>query len=144
MPVVFHFADVACKLNQKLLLKQFITHQFFIKTGKKIKLNIVFCSDDFLLKINQHFLQHDDYTDIITFPLEETERKTVAEIYISLDRVWDNAQNQKVTFENELLRVMFHGVIHLTGVNDKTTAEKQQMREEENKWLNAFYRQQNG
>jgi rRNA maturation RNase YbeY len=127
-----------------LLLKQFITHQFFIKTGKKIKLNIVFCSDDFLLKINQHFLQHDDYTDIITFPLEETERKTVAEIYISLDRVWDNAQNQKVTFENELLRVMFHGVIHLTGVNDKTTAEKQQMREEENKWLNAFYRQQNG
>lgn len=139
MPVVFHFADVDCKLNHKLLLKQFIAQQFLAKTEKKISLNVVFCSDDFLLNINKSFLQHDYFTDIITFPLEETPKKTVAEIYISLDRVWENAQKQKVTFENELLRVLFHGVIHLTGFNDKTKAEKQLMSKEEDAWLFAFY-----
>jgi rRNA maturation RNase YbeY len=139
VPVVFHFADVDCKLNHKLLLKQFIAQQFLAKTEKKISLNVVFCSDDFLLNINKSFLQHDYFTDIITFPLEETPKKTVAEIYISLDRVWENAQKQKVTFENELLRVLFHGVIHLTGFNDKTKAEKQLMSKEEDAWLFAFY-----
>lgn len=139
MPVVFHFADVDCKLNHKLLIKQFIAQQFLAKTGKKISLNVIFCSDDFLLNINKSFLQHDYFTDIITFPLEETPKKTVAEIYISLDRVWENAQKQKVTFENELLRVLFHGVIHLTGINDKTKAEKQQMSKEEDAWLFAYY-----
>lgn len=140
MPVVFHFADVDCKLNHKLLLKQFIAQQFLAKTGKKISLNVVFCSDDFLLNINKSFLQHDYFTDIITFPLEETPKKTVAEIYISLDRVWENAQKQKVTFENELLRVLFHGVIHLTGINDKTKVEKKLMSKEEDAWLFAYYR----
>lgn len=141
MPVSFHTADVAFAIKNKLLLKQFIQEQFLLKTNKKISLSVVLCSDDYLLEINKQFLQHDYYTDIITFPLEETPRKTVAEIYISLHRVWDNAKKQHQSFDDEFYRVLFHGVIHLAGLKDKTKAEKKAMTNEENAWLAAFANQ---
>lgn len=141
MPVSFHTADVAFSIKNKLLLKQFIQEQFLLKTNKKISLSVVLCSDDYLLEINKQFLQHDYYTDIITFPLEETPRKTVAEIYISLHRVWDNAKKHHQSFDDEFYRVLFHGVIHLAGLKDKTKAEKKAMTNEENAWLAAFANQ---
>lgn len=107
-------------------------------TKKKLSLSVVFCSDEYLLNINKQFLNHDYYTDIITFPLEETEAKSVAEIYISLERVWDNAKKQKVTFDDELHRVLFHGVLHLTGLKDKTKEQKAAMTIAEDKWLKAY------
>ena len=141
MPVSFHTADVAFAIKNKLLLKRFIQEQFLLKTNKKISLSVVLCSDDYLLEINKQFLQHDYYTDIITFPLEETPRKTVAEIYISLHRVWDNAKKHHQSFDDEFYRVLFHGVIHLAGLKDKTKAEKKAMTNEENAWLAAFANQ---
>lgn len=138
MSVSFHVADVTFNLKNKLKLKQFIAHQFKAKTQKNISLSVVLCSDEYLLNINKQFLQHDYFTDIITFPLEETPRKTTAEIYISLDRIWDNAQKQKVEFDEEFHRVLFHGVIHLAGFKDKTKSEREVMTKQEDIWLADF------
>lgn len=138
MPVSFHVADVTFNLKNKLNLKQFIPQQFKLKANKNISLSVILCSDEYLLNINKQFLQHDYYTDIITFPLEENSKKTTAEIYISLDRIWDNAQKQNVHFEEELYRVLFHGIIHLAGFKDKTKLEKEIMTKQEDIWLSDF------
>ncbi len=138
MPVSFHYADVDFKLKSLTSLKKFVMDSFVKATKKKLSLSVVFCSDDYLLNINKQFLNHDYYTDIITFPLEETATKSVAEIYISLDRVWDNAKKQKASFDDELHRVLFHGVLHLTGLSDKTKEQKAAMTIAEDKWLKAY------
>lgn len=138
MAVRFHKADVAFRVPQSTAIKSFLRQQFSITTSKTLDLDCIFCSDEYLLNVNRTFLQHDYYTDIITFPLDETEKKTVAEIYISIDRVKENATTEKVTFENELQRVIFHGVLHLCGFKDKTKAQSQLMREMEDQWLAEF------
>jgi len=141
MAVSFFNADIPFRLPQKLFLKKFIQETFFATTAKKISVNYIFCSDDYLLKINRDFLKHDFYTDIITFPLNETQKRIDAEIYISINRVRENATQQKVEFENELLRVIFHGILHLAGYKDKTSKEQKIMREMENCWISDFSRQ---
>ncbi len=89
--------------------------------------------------MNKQFLQHDYYTDIITFPLSNPEDKTIeSELYISINRVADNAKTHKVKFEEELFRVIFHGVLHLIGHNDKTKAQQADMRKKESEWLSLF------
>lgn len=102
---------------------------------KEIELSIIFCSDDALLEINKQFLDHDYYTDIITFPIEETNTVFEAELYISIDRVKENAQQLSKTFENELHRVIIHGVLHLCGFGDKTEEEIITMRAKEDFYL---------
>lgn len=138
MAVRFHKADVSFRVPQSTAIKSFLRQQFYITTSKTLDLDCIFCSDEYLLNVNRTFLQHDYYTDIITFPLDETDKKTVAEIYISIDRVKENAASENVTFENELQRVIFHGVLHLCGFKDKTKAQSQLMREMENQWLAEF------
>lgn len=102
------------------------------------RLDYVFCSDEYLLKINQKFLKHDYYTDIITFDLSET-KKTQGEIYISIDRVRENAVLNSVFFKEELVRVLFHGALHLCGYKDKKKEEIVLMRKKENYYLNYFH-----
>lgn len=93
-------------------------------------LNFIFCSDDYLHRLNVEYLDHDTLTDIITFPYAEP--PTIhGDIFISIDRVRDNANDFKVSFEKELTRVMAHGVLHLCGYGDKTAEEKQLMRSKE-------------
>ncbi|MDW8274328.1 MAG: rRNA maturation RNase YbeY [Chitinophagales bacterium] len=135
MAVHFYYVDIDVSLRHKKLLKEFITQQFFKFRKKKLSLSVIFCSDDYLLRINQHFLGHDFYTDVITFPLEEKPTRVTAEIYISVERVWDNSRKPDNDFYSELLRVLFHGLIHLCGRNDKTKQQALAMREEEDKWL---------
>ncbi len=93
----------------------------------------IFCSDDYLLEVNRQYLDHDYYTDIITFPL--TEDPVEATIFISVDRVKDNAEEFDQTFSDELHRVMAHGILHLIGYNDATDDEKKLMRQKENEYL---------
>ena len=113
-----------------------IDHQFNINS-----LSYVFQGDEDVLQINISALGHDYYTDIITF--DYTENNTIeGEIYISLDRVKDNASSFKVEFEEELLRVIFHGVLHIVGYKDKTKTEKTKMREIENKYIKLFHVEQ--
>lgn len=139
MPIAFHTADVKFKVPRGTEVKKFIAEQVLAEAGKKVRLSYVFCSDEYLLNINRQFLQHDYYTDIITFPLSAPDDKVVeSELYISIDRLSDNAQRHKVSFEDELLRVMFHGVLHLIGHNDKTKTQQLAMRKKEAEWL-ALY-----
>ena len=101
------------------------------------ELSYVFCSDDYLLDVNKKALNHDYYTDIITFDLRDDETSPLhAEIYISTDRVKDNANENSVTFAHELRRVMVHGLLHLTGYNDHTDEEKKIMRAKEEEFIN--------
>jgi probable rRNA maturation factor len=102
------------------------------------EISYIFCKDDYLLSINQQFLQHDDYTDILTFPYTEGGQALSGDIYISIDRVRDNAQKYRVSFEQELRRVMIHGVLHLLGYIDHSAEDKAFMRAKEDFYLARF------
>jgi len=99
----------------------------------------VFCSDKRLLSMNKKFLSHDSYTDIITFDLSDgIERKICGEIYISIQRVLENADKFGCVFNEELHRVLVHGVLHLIGYNDKSPREKARMRKKEEACLSLL------
>lgn len=109
---------------------------FLINNEKKIpgNISVIFCSDAYLLNINEQYLGHDYYTDIVTF--DYVENSVISgDLFISIDRINDNAKQLGVSFDEELLRVIIHGVLHLTGYKDKTIAEKKIMREKENFYL---------
>ena len=136
--VRFNYADVpSVALDNKRALKIFIQSIFTMEGKGFEELNYIFCSDPFLLDINKRFLNHDFYTDIITFDLSANEN-TIGEIYISIDTVKDNASSHKTTFKNELLRVIFHGALHLCGYKDKKKSEITIMREKEDYYLQLF------
>ncbi len=103
--------------------------------SKKQNINIISCSNEHMKTINNQVLAHDYYTDIITFPYEVSAAMTEAELLISLDMVQINSEIYKVSFENELLRVVIHGCLHLLGMDDATEEQKNEMRKEENKYL---------
>ena len=100
-------------------------------------ITFVFCDDNYLLKINKEFLDHDTYTDIITFDYS-VGNEIISEAYVSTTRVEENAKKYKQTFENEIHRVIVHGVLHLCGYNDKLAEEKQIMRDKENHYLSLL------
>ena len=100
-------------------------------------ITFVFCDDNYLHKINLEFLDHDTYTDIITFDYS-VGNEMVGEVYISVDRVAENAKKFSQTFENEIHRVMIHGVLHLCGYKDKLAKDKQIMRDKENHYLSLL------
>lgn len=102
------------------------------------RLNYVFCSDEYLLQINRQFLNHDTYTDIVTFDLSESGEDLSGEIYISVDRVKENAAKFGVSYVNELHRVIFHGALHLCGFGDKKPADKQEMRLQEDACIAGY------
>jgi len=136
--VCFFFPAGRVTLLHRYRLKKYIV-SIFRAEGKKIKfLNYIFCSDEALLDLNRQFLSHDFYTDIITFDLSETD-EIGAEIYISVDRVKENARKLGVSIQSELHRVIFHGVLHLCGHHDKKASEISVMREKENFYLNKYF-----
>ena len=138
MPIVFHALEPVI-LKQRRLLKKFII-QLFIKEKKSLQsIDIIFCSDEYLLGINKQHLQHDFYTDIITFDLSESSANPIiGELYISIDRVKDNAALRDEKFSTELLRVIFHGLLHLCGFKDKSTREIKTMRQKEDEYLGLY------
>lgn len=105
------------------------------------EINYIFCDDDYLLNLNNNFLNHDTLTDIITFNYNMG-KQVNSDIYISTERVRDNAQDFDVSFETELRRVMCHGVLHLCGFNDKTDEEQALMTEKENEKMKMFHVEQ--
>ncbi|HRD08546.1 MAG TPA: rRNA maturation RNase YbeY, partial [Saprospiraceae bacterium] len=103
-----------------------------------VQINYIFCSDDYLLQINQEYLQHDYYTDIITFPYQQG-KNIESDIFISLDRVRENAAEfADGDYARELLRVIAHGLLHLSGYGDKTDEEALKMRAAENKAIESY------
>lgn len=102
-------------------------------------INYVFCSDDYLLNINKEHLDHDYYTDIITFDMRDAKGQPIeADIFVSIDRIKDNAKKEGVTFLNELHRVLIHGLLHLVGYGDETNEEVVEMRTQEEKCLSLL------
>lgn len=100
------------------------------------EINYIFCSDEYILSINEEYLNHDYYTDIITFDnRDNTQDDIEADIFVSIDRVQENAQMIQVPFDTELRRVMVHGLLHLLGYHDKSEEEISQMREKEEAYL---------
>lgn len=136
--VNFRSADRTLILPGRTRVKAFIG-RIFIKERFKLKgITYVFCSDAFLLQMNCTFLQHDYYTDIITFMLSEKGQPIEAETYISIDRVKDNARSLGIPYRQEMLRVIFHGALHLCGYNDKKKSEIVLMRSKEDQYLRLF------
>ena len=136
--VKFNYADRKLSLTDKNKLKNFIIYLFEQENTELDELNYIFCSDDYLLQINKNHLNHDYYTDIITFSLEEECNPVIGEIYISLDRVKDNSATHKTSVLEETLRVIFHGSLHLCGYLDKKIKEIKLMREKEDYYINQY------
>lgn len=134
--VEFNFIAPAT-LRQRNRLRAFVQEQ--IRRSRQIPgdLSINFCSDEYLLSINREYLRHNNYTDIITFD-HTTGNIISGELFISIDRVRENAKTFGVPTENELHRVIFHGILHLLGFRDKSGEEKKQMRRMEDQWLKRY------
>ncbi|MEI7627075.1 MAG: rRNA maturation RNase YbeY [Bacteroidota bacterium] len=136
--ILFRNADKTFLFPDKKGLKQFI--ELLFKKEKKglYELTYVFCSDEYLLGINRDFLQHDYYTDIITFDLSENPKQIIGEIYVSIDRIKDNAKTLNTSLKEETLRVLFHGALHLCGYKDKTKTDIIKMRKKEEQYLSLY------
>ena len=136
--IFFNNADKSTSLRFRTKLKAFINQQC-LKEGVHIEtLQYVFCSDKFLLDINTRYLNHNFYTDIISFDLSDKKGELVGDVYISIDRVKENAKTEGQLYIHELLRVIFHGALHFCGYKDKKPADVKMMRSMEDKWLKAY------
>jgi len=138
--VTFHYADRQLPLNDKKNLRSFIELNLFTNENIALEqLRYIFCSDEYLLVINKQFLNHDDYTDIITFDLsEQGGNGIIGEVYISIDRVKENAATLQNAQNDEVLRVIFHGALHLCGYKDKKPSDSKLMREKENLYIDRY------
>ncbi len=117
------------------ILKTWIEKCIRLSKRNLSNLTYIFCSDRYLYKLNKKYLQHNTLTDVITFDYAQGTTLIVADVYISIERVQENANNFKVPFCEELSRVLIHAVLHMVGYNDKTPKEKQQVRNKENEYL---------
>jgi probable rRNA maturation factor len=131
------FCNSSEKIKDKAKLKIWIKKSIQNENFKVGSINYIFCTDEYLLDVNKKFLNHDYFTDIITF--DYTEKPIISgDLFISTERVLENAKQLNLPFENELKRVMIHGIIHLFGYQDKTKKEKETMTEKENLYLHFF------
>ena len=138
MTIFFNKADKGTTLGHRTALKLFLEKQLKKEGITPVTLQYVFCSDAYLLDINNQYLNHDYYTDIISFDLSEVKGDLIGDIYISVDRVKENAKTHKTPILHELLRVIFHGALHFCGYKDKKPADIKLMRTMEDKWLKAY------
>ena len=130
-------SSATIKTPPKVAIKKWLQKIAFSQKRKINSLAYNFCSDEELWQMNKQFLNHDTYTDIITFDYSDEEALS-GEIYISADRVKENAEKHKVALREELLRVMAHGLLHLCGYKDKSPLQQKQMRAAEEKALKMF------
>ena len=137
--VNFFFSGCKPTLTDRLRLKGYINSIFEQEKKQLESISFVFTNDRFLHEINLNYLGHDYYTDIITFELSEKNRPMLSEVYISCERVRENAQIHNTSFKEELHRVIFHGVLHLCGYKDKDVKQSKKMRSRENYYLMQYF-----
>lgn len=133
MEINFIFEEIK-KFDFDKRIKSKIIEMCLLEKREIAYLNFIFCSDNYILKMNKKYLNHDYFTDVITFNYNE-DKTLKGDIFISKDTVSDNSKIYNVSFENELNRVMIHGVLHLIGYNDKNESEKAEMKSKENQYL---------
>jgi rRNA maturation RNase YbeY len=132
----FFYEEVDFTLKHQTSLIQWIKKVIATESDKKISsINFIFCSDLYLNRINIQYLNHNTFTDIITFNNSDLPGVIDCDIYISIDRISENSQKFKVSIENELHRVMVHGILHLLGYSDTSSKEKEIMRKKENECI---------
>ena len=133
--ITFFTEDLEYNLLQKDKIKDWIVHTIEAEGYEVESISYILCSDEYLHKINVEYLNHDFYTDIITFDNTEENEAITADLFVSIERVTDNAEQQSIPFIDELRRVLIHGVLHLVGYHDKTPEVQQEMRQKENAYL---------
>jgi len=131
----FFTEDTNYTLKGKTAIRKWVEAAIVAEGYTLTELNFIFCSDEYLLRINQDFLQHAYYTDVITFDNSETPKTILGDIFISIDRVKDNAKQNSATVLDELCRIMVHGTLHLLGYKDKTKKAKTEMTTKEDFYL---------
>jgi rRNA maturation RNase YbeY len=136
--ISFHSELPKFKLKDRAKVSSWLNTIVAFHLGKIEQVQYIFCGDEYLLALNKEHLGHDTFTDIITFRYQELPKPLESDIYISVDRVKENAEKFGVEFENELHRVMAHGMLHLLGFNDKKKSEAVLMREKEDWALGIF------
>lgn len=137
----FFSHDIRLPLKNTANLKHFIESIFKDERQNLESVNYVFCSDKAILEMNRRYLEHDFYTDVITFDLSQNNKATLGEVYISIERVRDNARQLGLSLKSELHRVLFHAALHLCGYNDKKKKDKEIMRKKEEELLNNYFSQ---
>ena len=137
--IYFFCEDIHFTLKQKTKIRNWISNVVEQNNKEILNINYIFTSDSHLLQINKEYLNHNTYTDIITFNQSADENTIEADIFISIDRIKQNAKTLNQSFQNELHRVMIHGVLHILGLKDKAEIEKQEMRKNENHYLALLF-----
>lgn len=143
MAIRYYEQDTNAGLKSKRKLTSFINELILSKRKGVVTINLtyIFCDDQYLLAINKQFLKHDTLTDIITFDMSEEPTILNGEIYISIERIKDNASKFATTYQQELHRVIFHGALHLCGYKDKKKEDKEEMTKQENNCLKKYFAQ---
>jgi probable rRNA maturation factor len=135
----FHFSFLPITLSQRGRLKLFMESIFSREKKKLQEINFIFCNNKTIRKINKQYLQHDYNTDILTFPLSENDSSVLADVFISQEQVSKNAIIFNTSFKLEIHRVLFHGILHLCGYDDKTPSGQQIMRSREDFYLRKYF-----
>ena len=138
MPINYQSQDIKFVLKEKRKVSKWINDVIKLHQKKVGNVSYIFCSNQYILELNQQYLNHNYFTDIITFDYC-CDNKVEGDIFISVDTVLDNSHRFKTNFNDELLRVIIHGVLHLVGFSDKTAKQQKQMRVLEDEALSIFY-----
>ena len=136
--VHFFSHDIPTRLKNRTTLKHFIESIFKKELKNLDSINYIFCSDKAVLEINKKYLNHDFYTDVITFDLSQDNKAISAEVYISIERIRDNAKQLGSSIKSELHRVLFHAALHLCGYNDKRIKDKEKKKKKEDQLLTKY------
>lgn len=135
--MIHYFFENIEAINISDKISPWLENLILTENKKLGEINYIFCDDEYLLKVNQDYLQHDYYTDIITF--DYVKGKTISsDIFVSLPRISENASTLSKDFDEEFRRVLAHGILHLCGYKDKTEEEQQEMRSKEDFYLHQF------
>lgn len=135
LPIHFFSEEILFTLKQKLLVRNWINQTILSEGFKLGELSFIFSDDEYLLNINKEYLNHDTYTDIITFDNSDVEKVIIGDIFISIDRIRENSKKFNVNERDELHRVMIHGTLHLLGYPDKGKEAKKVMTAKEDHYL---------
>lgn len=135
--IIFNAEEIDFQLENEYAVCKWIDEVIRREAKKLGSINYIFCTDDYLHALNVEYLEHDTLTDVITFPYNENPIE--GDIFISIDRVRDNANDLKVPFQNELFRVIIHGALHLCGYLDETDEQEEAMRNKEDECLKLYF-----
>ena len=144
IPIHFHYLAPPFYFPNRIAIKKFLLSLFNDYTKQVENINYIFCTDKYLLELNKEYLNHDYYTDIITFELGSSKAPLVSDIYISVDRARENAQTHSVPMFHEVMRLLIHGALHLCGKKDKRPKDYKTMKQLEELYLNKWFHVKQG